>query len=210
MRNAAAKVVRAGGLGCMSLVERIEETLPRLMTDASPEVREAAAEAYDTVHARRAVPVLLQELKTGPVESRIRTVYSAGAIGGNEGTGLLLAALDDADPEVRAVAARELASCTTIPVLKAIVERLPREKGVVLGNLVEALGRSRRRDLAPVVERFLSDPDPEVKSKAIVAYARTAEEPWSRLIPNVTAANDTVRAAAARALGEWTGSFPDR
>jgi HEAT repeat protein len=192
----------------MSLVEQIEETLRRLMADASPEVRDAASAAFDLVHARKSIPVLLQELKTGAVESRIRTVYSARAIGGNEGTGLLLAALDDADAEVRAIAARELSAYTTIPVLKAIVERLPRETGVVLGNLIEALGLSRRRDLAPVVERFLSNPDPEVKSKAIVAYARTAEEPWSRLIPNVTASNDTVRAAAARALGEWTGNFP--
>lgn len=192
----------------MSVVEQIEETLRGLMTDPSPEVRDAASEAYDAVRARRSATVLLQELRTGAVESRIRTVYSAGAIGGNEGTGLLLAALDDVDAEVRAVAARELASHATIPVLKAIVERLSREKGVVLGNLVEALGKSRRRDLAPVVERFLSDPDPEVKSKAIVAFARTAEEPWNRLIPNVTASNETVRAAAARALGEWTGNFP--
>ncbi|HEY5997172.1 MAG TPA: hypothetical protein VIU29_09120 [Candidatus Deferrimicrobiaceae bacterium] len=194
----------------MSQIERIEETLQRLMTDASSEVRDAAAASYDAVQARLTAPALLQELRSGPVESRIRTVYSAGVIGGNEGVGLLLAALDDPDAAVRAVAARELSAHATLPVLKAIVGRLTREKGLVLANLIETLGKSRRRDLAPVVERFLSDSDPEVKAKAIVAYARTAEEPWERLVPNVAAVDDTIRAAAARALGEWTGSFPGR
>ncbi len=188
----------------MEQVERIEEALRKMMADASPEVREAASGAFDAVHARRSADGFLQELRTGTIEERIRVVFSAGLFGGHEGVGLLLAALADPDAEVRAVAAREMAGHATVPVLKAIVDRLPKEKGVVLGNLIETLGTSRRRELAPVVERFLSDPDPQVKGKAIIAYARTAEAPWELLLQNVVAANDTVRAAAARALGEWS------
>ncbi len=39
----------------------------------------------------------------------------------------------------------------TPAVLKALVGRLPAEQGVVLGNLLEALGKSRRRELATIV-----------------------------------------------------------
>ncbi len=194
----------------MEQVELIEGALRKMMADPSPGVREAASGAYDAVRARRSVDGFLQELRTGTVEERIRIVFSAGIIGGQEGIGLLLAALADPDAEVRAVASRELSAHTTVPVLKAIVDRLPKEKGVVLANLVETLGISRRRELAPVIERFLSDPDPEVKGKAIVAYARTAEGPWALLLQNVAAANETVRAATARALGEWSGGVPPK
>ncbi|HEY3489613.1 MAG TPA: HEAT repeat domain-containing protein [Candidatus Deferrimicrobiaceae bacterium] len=188
----------------MAQVDQIEEALQRLMGDVSPEVREAASEAFDAVRARRSVAGLLQELRTGSVEARIRAVYSGGQIGGQEGLGLLMAALDDADAEVRAVAARELSVFPAVPVLKAIVERLPKERGIVLGNLIETLGRSRRKELAPVVERYLADPDPFVKGKALVAYARTADAPWPRLVQAAVDGNDTVRAAAAQALGEWS------
>lgn len=194
----------------MSQVERIEQALQRMMTDLSPEVREAASEAFDTVRARRSVDSYLQELRSGALEARIRAVYSASRIGGQEGVGLLLAALSDSEAEVRAVAARELAAYPTVPVLKTIVDQLPKEKGVVLGNLIESLGASRRKEIAPVIERYLADPNPEVKGKAIVAYARTAEDPWERVLPNAANPNDNVRASVARALAEWSGGFPAR
>lgn len=193
----------------MSDVDRIEEILKTLMSDPSPEVRKAASEAFDAVRARRSAPGFMQELRTGSVEERISVVYSAGLIGGQEGIGLLLAAMADPEAEVRAVAARELSGHATVPVLKAIVDRLPKEKGVVLANMLETLGKSRRRELAPVVERYLSDADPEVKGKAIVAYARTAEAPWALLLQNARSSSETVRAAVARGLGEWsTGAIP--
>ena len=60
-------------------------------------------------------------------------------------------------------------------VLRILVARLPGEKGVVLGNLLEVLGKSRRKELAPIIETYLGHPDVEVRGKAIQAYARVAE-----------------------------------
>jgi HEAT repeat protein len=193
----------------MALIEKVEETLRLLLADASPEVRAAASGSFDTVRARRAAGSYLHELKSGALEARVRVVYAAGGMGGGEGVSLLLAALSDPEPEVRAVAARELASHPAVPVLKAIVERLPKEKGVVLANLIDALGASRRRELSPVIERYLADPDPEVRGRAIVAYARVGDgEALDKVMPFSVSPVDNIRAAVAQALGEWSGGTP--
>src|SRR3990170_4528828 len=132
-------------------------------------------------------------------------VFAAEEIGGSEGLSLLLAALTDAEEEVRGAAVRALESTLTGTVLKAMVARLPREQGVVLGNLLEALGKSRRRELSPVIERYLDHPDVEVREKAIPAFARvTAGAGWEKILAHVAETEETVRAAAARALGEWS------
>ena len=111
----------------------------------------------------------------------MRIVFTAEDIGGPEGVSILLAALSDGDTEVRGAAARALAFSPTVQVLKALIERLPREKGVVLGNLLETLGKSRRKELAPIIGKYLAYPDPEVVCKAVIAYALTAgKEGWEK------------------------------
>ena len=84
---------------------------------------------------------------------------------------------------------------------------LPREQGVVLGNLLETLGASGRRELAPHVEPFLAHPDPEVRAKAVTAYSRLCDGPgWEKILQRAADPNETVRAAVAAALGGWTSS----
>jgi HEAT repeat protein len=84
---------------------------------------------------------------------------------------------------------------------------LPRERGVVLGNLLETLGASGRRELAPHVEKFLDHPEPEVRAKAVTAYSRLCDDPgWEKILPHAGDPNETVRAAVAEALGNWTSS----
>src|SRR3989304_8563011 len=102
-------------------------------------------------------------LTNGTREEKVRVVFAAEEIGGSEGLSLLLAALTDAEEEVRGAAVRALESTLTGAVLKAMAARLPREQGVVLGNLLEALGKSRRRELAPVIERHVRQPDIEAR-----------------------------------------------
>ncbi len=188
------------------MVDRIEETLQGMLADPSSSVREAASAALDRLRAKRSVPSFLQTLRTGTLEERMRVVFSAEDIGGAEGVSLLLAALSDRETEVRGAAARALVFSPTVQVLKALVERLPREQGVVLGNLLETLGKSRRKELAPVIEKYLAHPDPEVACKAVMAYALAAgKEGWEKILLQARAENESVRASVACALAEWSG-----
>ena len=186
--------------------ERILGTLEGMLSDASMAVRVAASAAMDRLRAKRQAPAYLEKLKNGALEDRVRIVFAAEEIGGREGLSMLLAALSDSEAEVRGAAIRALESTPTPQVLKALVAQLPKENGVVLGNLLEALGKSYRKELAPIVETYLDHRDYEVRGKAIVAYARVAEsDRWERILRHAQAESETIRAAVARALGEWSG-----
>ena len=187
------------------MIGRIEETLKGMLSDPAVAVRLAASTALDRMRAKRSVPTYLQMLATGTLEERVRVVFAAEEIGGPEGRSLLLAALEDKGEEVRGAAVRSLESALDETVLQAMLARLPGERGVVLGNLLEALGKSRRRDLSPVIEQYLAHPDVEVRGKAILAYARVAEKAgWEKVLAHAGENEETIRAAVARALGEWS------
>lgn len=186
--------------------DRIVRTLEGMLSDPSVAVRVAASAAMDRLRARKQTPSYLEKLKNGALEERVRIVFAAEEIGGREGLSMLLAALSDSEPEVRGAAVRALESNPTPQVLKALVSQLPREEGVVLGNLLEALGKSHRKELTPILEKYLDHPDYEVRGKAIVAFARLAEgDRWGQVLRHAAADSETIRAAVARALGEWSG-----
>jgi HEAT repeat protein len=187
------------------VIGRIEETLRGMLSDPAVSVRLAASTALDRMRAKRLVPTYLQMLATGTVEERVRIVFAAEEIGGPEGISLLLAALEDKEEEVRGAAVRSLESALDETVLQAMMARLPGEQGVVLGNLLEALGKSRRRELSPMIEQYLEHSDVEVRGKAILAYARVAEKAgWEKILAHTGENEETIRAATARALGEWS------
>lgn len=187
------------------MLDRIEEILRGLQSDPSPAVREAASSSLDRLRAKRLVDSYRKTLREGTLEERVRVVFCAEDIGGPEGISLLLTALNDGEAEVRGAAARSLASFPTVPVLKALVERLPKERGVVLGNLLETLGTSRRKELAPFLAKYLGHPEAEVAAKAVAAYALVAEkEGWEPILLQARSESEAVRAAAARALSEWS------
>lgn len=189
------------------MIERIEEALARLLADPSAAVREAASGAMDRTRAKRAVEDFRSRIRGGTVEEKIRTIHAAAELGGSEGVSLLLQALSDRAGEVRGAAVRALSAFPSPGVIKALWEMLPREQGVVLGNLLETLGASGRRELAPHVEPFLVHPDPEVRAKAVTAYSRLCDGPgWEKILPRAADPNETVRAAVAAALGGWTSS----
>lgn len=189
------------------MIGKIEETLKGMLSDSSVAVRLAASAALDRLRAKRSISSYLRMLQTGTLEEKVRIVFAAEEIGGAEGRSLLLAALTDKEQEVRGAAVRALESTPTGPVLKAMVARLSMETGVVLGNILEALGRSRRKELAPVIEKYLEHPDAEVRGKAIQAYARVMEnDAWEKILPHAAEKDETIRVAAARALGEWSST----
>jgi HEAT repeat protein len=191
------------------MIDRIEEALKTLLTDPSPAVREAASDAMDRTRAKRSVEAHRERMRTGTQEEKIRIVYFAGEIGGAEGVSLLLQALADESEMVRGAAARSLSLFPSPPVLRSLWERLPKERGIVLANLVETLGASGRKELAPQVEKFLDHPDAEVRAKAVAAFSRLTEgSGWEKVLSRTADGNEMVRAAVAGALGNWTASRP--
>jgi HEAT repeat protein len=189
------------------MIERIEEALARLLSDRSATVREAAVGAMDRTRAKRSVEEFRSRIRDGTVEEKLRSIYAAAEMGGPEGVSLLLQALSDRDAEIRGAAVRALSPFPSPSVIKSLWEMLPRERGVVLGNLLETLGASGRRELAPHVEKFLDHPEPEVRAKAVTAYSSLCDGPgWEKILPRTGDPNETVRAAVARALGGWTPS----
>lgn len=189
------------------MIERIEEALVKLLTDPSAAVREAASVAMDRTRAKRSMEEFRSTIRDGTVEEKLRTIYAAAELGGSEGISLLLQALSDQNAEVRGAAVRALSPFPSPGVIRTLWEMLPRERGVVLGNLLETLGASGRRELAPHVEKFLDHPEPEVRAKAVTAYSRLCDDPgWEKILPRAGDPNETVRAAVAEALGGWTSS----
>lgn len=187
------------------MIDRIEEVLVGMLSDPSNAVRLAASASLDRLRAKRSVSRYLKILQSGTLEERVRVVFAAGEIGGGEGISILLAAMGDPADEVRGASVRALESSLTGPVLKAMVARLPGERGVVLGNLLEALGKSRRKELAFVIERYMEHGDLEVRAKAIEAFARVVESGgWEKILPHASGKEEAVRVAAARAFGEWS------
>jgi HEAT repeat protein len=189
------------------MIERIEEVLGKLLSDRSAAVREAASGAMDRTLAKRSVEETRTRIVHGTVEEKLRAVYAAEELGGSEGVSLLLQALSDREVEIRAAAVRALSSFPSPGVIKSLWEMLPRERGVVLGNLLETLGISGRKELAPHVEKFLDHPEPEVRAKAVKAYSRLCDSPgWEKILQRAGDQSDNVRAAVAEALGGWTSS----
>jgi HEAT repeat protein len=196
-----------GRRGKPEMIERIEEALARLLSDPSAAVREAASGAIDRTRAKRSVEEFRSRIRGGTVEEKLRAIYAAAELGGSEGVSLLLQALSDRDAEIRGAAVRALSPFPSPGVIKSLWEMLPRERGVVLGNLLDALGASGRRELAPHVEKYLDHPEPEVRAKAVTAYSRLCDGPgWEKILPRTGDPNETVRAAVAEALGAWTSS----
>lgn len=191
------------------MIDRIEEALAGLLSDSAQGVREAASNAMDRTRAKRSQEMLRERLRGGSQEEKIRVVFAAGEMGGAEGVALLLGALSDGTGEVRGAAVRALSAFPTPAVLKALWEMLPKEKGVVLANIVEALGASGRKELGPHVEKYLAHPDAEVRAKAVVASSRLAEGAgWEKILALRGDPEEMVRAAVAEALGNWTSARP--
>ena len=189
------------------MIERIEEVLRKLLSDPSAAVREAASGAMDRTRAKRSMEEFRSRIRGGTVEEKLGAIYAAGDLGGPEGISLLLLALSDGSAEIRGAAVRALSPFPSPAVLKSLWEMLPREQGVVLGNLLETLGASGRKELAPHVERFLDHADPEVRAKAVKAHSRLCDGAgWEKILSRTADPDETVRAAAAEALGGYTPS----
>ena len=131
------------------MIARIEEVLGKLLSDPSAAVREAASGSMDRTFAKRSLEAFRSRILGGTVEEKLRAIYAAADLGGSDGVSLLLQALSDRDAEIRGAAVRALSSFPSPGVIKSLWEMLPRESGVVLGNLLETLGAVRAEGTGP-------------------------------------------------------------
>ncbi|RMG58755.1 MAG: HEAT repeat domain-containing protein [Deltaproteobacteria bacterium] len=183
-------------------MSQIETLLNALLKDEVEEVRDEASRALNRYEARKKFSSFLGTLSSGSVEERMRVVYAAEEIGGDEGMKLLLKALDDPSEEVRGAAARILKEYPLPEVLKAIAGRIQREKGIVLANMLAVLGNSKRKEVVPILVRFVDNPDVDVQVNALEALAKTGSpEALPKVAPLASSPNATVRKMVALYLG---------
>ncbi len=141
-------------------------------------------------------------LSSGKPEERLRVVYAAEEMGGEEGLKLLMKAVGDAADDVRGAAIRLLEGYPRGEVLKALVDRLPLEKGYVLGNVISVLGNSGRRELGPVLMNFINHPDTEIQARTIEALGRIGSfDALGEIMSKAESESPSVRKAVAFALG---------
>ena len=191
------------------MINLIEEALAALVLDPSHNVREAAMAAMDRVRAKRLFNRFRALLKKGTLQDKIHVVHAAAEMADGEGITLLIDALSDKSEEIRGAAVRALLPFPTPAVLKVLWDMLPKENGGVLGNIIEALGSSGRKELSPYIERYLSHPEAEVRAKAVIAVSRLTDGAgWEKILALRGDQEEMIRAAVAKGLGNWTLTRP--
>lgn len=183
-------------------LEEIEKVLKELLKDNVPEVRDEATRASGRYFARRKFPEFIGTLTSGKPEDRMRVVYAAEEMGGEEGLKLLMKAVEDDADDVRGAAIRILENYPNAEVLKALVGRLPREKGFVLGNIITVLGKSGRRELSTILMKFINHPEVEIQARTIEALGMIgARDAVGEIAKKADSSNASIRKAVAFALG---------
>lgn len=183
-------------------MEEIERILNVLVNDEIDPVKDEASSALGKFAARKNYPEFMGILSSGKPEEKLRVVYAAEEMGGDEGLKLLMKASEDGAEDVRGAAIRILENYPRAEVLKALVDRLPKEKGFVLGNVINVLGRSGRKELAPILMKFINHPDTEIQARTIEALGRIgSSDALSEIINKAVSESPSVRKAVAFALG---------
>ncbi len=195
--GAAPEVVRAMG----GLRDTVCAALVPLMTDPSPEVRTAAAEALARCAGASAAAALEDALaeETWPATRRalLRALGSAGGP-----LGPLVLALDDPDPETRVAAIEALGTAgdrASVPHLRRHLDR-PAPEAEALAAL-RALGQVGNGGAAEGLVPSFASPDLERRRAAVhsaVALAPHLPEDAVRRV--LTDADEWVRVGAARIL----------
>jgi cyclophilin family peptidyl-prolyl cis-trans isomerase/HEAT repeat protein len=179
----------------------------RLLQDDLPEVRGRAALAAGRVRDRRATPLLLHALHDTDATVRARAALGLGLLA--DSADAVIAALSD-------VALRDAAAAPAAEAV-AVLGRLGLEQGrsaidsllardrtpvAVRQEALLAAWRLRRAQAtAALVQRWLADPEPELRWRAAYALMRTAgPTAVPALIDALHDPDDRVRASAARGL----------
>jgi HEAT repeat protein len=166
------------------------------------DARDHAAETLGEAKSRIAVPFLARAVTRDPhVWVRRSATYALGAIGGSRAFGLLAAALESRDWEVRAAAVAALCQLRDTRAMEPIAARLADESALVRKQVPWALVKLAGGRAVPMFSGALKDRSADVRAAALGAIAE-AGDPSSldTLVAALADEESGVRSTALRIL----------
>ncbi|MDD1686639.1 HEAT repeat domain-containing protein [Methanoregula sp.] len=180
---------------------RAIDALAGAIRDPSMEVRLAAADALGRIPDKRATTPLIEALQDSDEEVRAAAARSLGRIGDPDGFIPLISALTDPDASVRTSAEKALGSFGQMaagPVQKLLSHTNPLVRGSAAAILVTIAGTAAIQD----IEQLVSDPDTEVRERAVVALGSLGVPAIPALAFFLASADPAIRLLAVIGLGQ--------
>ncbi len=183
------------------LMEQGETSVPFLMElikDPDAARREAAIAALGNLGAQQAADRIAQILADTALERRYVAAWALGKINDPSFTGNLIAALDDANFEVRRQAVRALVRIHR-PAVPALIEALPHASPQMARGIIHALGDIGDRR---ALQALLEQPHANHRAETMLALGKLRDpQATDALIAGLTDGDWEVRMNAAMALG---------
>lgn len=205
VRSAAVKAI--GEMGDRSQIPLI---IPGLK-DPAPFVRFFTVESLGQLGGPEALKLLLAMGEDPDGMVRVAVVKSLddmaasknGAPDGVDMNNILATLIDDTEPTVRLFALAALTRNGDEKAFSQIMEIVPKLEGQARSAGAAALGRTKRRETAPLLIKMLADPDATLRMYAAEAMGEMiAPESFAPLAKAITDADPAVRGAAATSLGK--------
>lgn len=206
VRSAAVKAI--GEMGDPSQIPRI---IPGLK-DSAPFVRFFTVESLGQLGGPEALKLLLAMAKDQDGMVRVAVVKSLddmaaskkGAPAGVDMNNILATLVDDTEMTVKLFALAAQARNGDEKAFTQMMETVPKLEGPARSAGAAALGRTKRREAAPLLAKMLADPDATLRMYAAEAIGEiVAPESFAPLAKAITDADPAVRGAAATSLGKF-------
>jgi HEAT repeat protein len=176
--------------------------LQPLLRDELPEVRSAAAEAIERLEGVATLDEILLSLKKGDRGTRIKALYSLGAIGGERVLPPLVYCARRPEDDIRSVAVDVLGSLALPSALPVLLERLDDRVEAIQARAIAGLGNfEATHELCGRLRPFLEADDGSREAEAALALARLGDlASAERIEALLTSTHPSTRRAAATAL----------
>jgi hypothetical protein len=183
-------------------MDKRKEILIKALKDKEAEISYVAAEALEKIRAREKIGHLADKLTSGEMLEKIRAVYALTGLKGQAVIDLVVKALKDPSPDVRAAAARALGEMGDLRALKPLVEALDDEDPVVLRSIVDALIEYKDPRLLGPMTKLLKNKDAGVVERALEVIAAIGDKRSEEaMLYFADKGNKKMKAAAMKALG---------
>lgn len=184
---------------------RAAPALMNALSDKSPQVRQAAADALGLMTWREAIPKLSEMLlKDGEPAVRQQAAIALSYMADQRSGPALAQALDDENQAVRYAALHTLGVLKYLPAEEQVAALLSSKDINMRRSAIAALGQMQARNSGAAVAAALSDPEPPVRLEAVKAVGETGyREAAPELVKLLDAANQPqLRVESALALSK--------